>query len=442
MADVKDHIEKYLKGELSQAEMHSLEKRALKDPFLADALEGAASMAPGDFVADVAELRRRVVTQQKARRTWITPLRIAAAMALLIAASYLIYIFVRPDEPVTIAQTVSKEPPAPSKENRIGDSVSTTAKEKTEPGLLSLDQPAPSLPKRKAIEELKPTSDPARLAVSSGDGKAGPGEISSADQIQELKLAEAKTDEAPAGESDKALKQEESLKMKKDVALQKAFRSSGQAGAPVVLPSRRVISGLVTSADDGTPIQGANVIIEGTLSGTVSDANGKYQVITNTHEDSLVISSIGYETREIKVPAGQSKVNVALPADASQLSEVIITSYGISDRKSEREGEMESPVQFAEPKGGKGAYNIYLEKNLHYPQQAFEQKIEGKVTIEFTVEPTGVLSDFKVVHGLDYGCNEEVIRLVKGGPPWKPSTQAKAKLKSTVRVRVRFKLPK
>ena len=51
MADYKHDIDKYLRGEMTPAEMNALEKKALQDPFLADALEGAQQLSPGDFAA-------------------------------------------------------------------------------------------------------------------------------------------------------------------------------------------------------------------------------------------------------------------------------------------------------------------------------------------------------------------------------------------------------
>jgi hypothetical protein len=53
MSELKDDIEKYLKGELSPKEMHELEKKALSDPFLADALEGGLSIDHHEFAKDV-----------------------------------------------------------------------------------------------------------------------------------------------------------------------------------------------------------------------------------------------------------------------------------------------------------------------------------------------------------------------------------------------------
>ena len=49
MGDFENDIEKYRKGLLTEKEMHLLEKRALSDPFLADALEGAESIGSEDF---------------------------------------------------------------------------------------------------------------------------------------------------------------------------------------------------------------------------------------------------------------------------------------------------------------------------------------------------------------------------------------------------------
>ena len=51
MADYKHDIDKYLRGEMTPAEMNALEKKALQDPFLADALEGAQQLPPGDFAS-------------------------------------------------------------------------------------------------------------------------------------------------------------------------------------------------------------------------------------------------------------------------------------------------------------------------------------------------------------------------------------------------------
>jgi hypothetical protein len=55
---------------------------------------------------------------------------------------------------------------------------------------------------------------------------------------------------------------------------------------------------------------------------------------------------------------------------------------------------------------------------------------------------TGQVSDFKVVRGIGFGCDEEVIRLIKAGPKWSPTKKNEEPIKDRVRVRMRFALPK
>jgi TonB family protein len=128
-----------------------------------------------------------------------------------------------------------------------------------------------------------------------------------------------------------------------------------------------------------------------------------------------------------------------MSADATQLSEVVVVGYGLADKEDNDET---FPVHIANPVGGRRAYNKYLEKSLRYPEIAIQNKVEGKVTVQFIIDLSGKLTDFAIIRGLGFGCDEEVIRLVKEGPKWNPSIQAEIPIESTVRVRVKFKLPK
>jgi TonB family protein len=119
----------------------------------------------------------------------------------------------------------------------------------------------------------------------------------------------------------------------------------------------------------------------------------------------------------------------------------VVTGYATNNDDEAKDDEIKN-LELASPLGGRKAYKQYLEKSLRYPEVALENKVEGKVTIEFTVETTGLLSDFKVVRGLGYGCDEEVIRLVKQGAPWTPSKYGDELLESNVKIRLRFALPK
>jgi hypothetical protein len=60
----------------------------------------------------------------------------------------------------------------------------------------------------------------------------------------------------------------------------------------------RVITGKVTSADDGSNVPGVNVILKGTTTGTITDANGDYSLTVPNRNGALVFSFIGSDRRE------------------------------------------------------------------------------------------------------------------------------------------------
>jgi len=94
----------------------------------------------------------------------------------------------------------------------------------------------------------------------------------------------------------------------------------------------RMITGTVTSAEDGSPIPGVNVILKGTTTGTVTDATGKYSISTPA-KGMLVFSFVGYATQEVAIDIN-NVVNAVLAADVTQLNETVVVGYGVQKRKS------------------------------------------------------------------------------------------------------------
>lgn len=85
--------------------------------------------------------------------------------------------------------------------------------------------------------------------------------------------------------------------------------------------------------------------------------------------------------------------------------------------------------------GGINALLSYLNATIHYPHEAQEAKIKGRVFVSFIVETDGSLSDIQVLKGLGYGCDEEAMRVVKAMPCWIPGSQ------SGRLIRVKYNLP-
>src|SRR5260221_3383573 len=90
----------------------------------------------------------------------------------------------------------------------------------------------------------------------------------------------------------------------------------------------RVVTGKLTSKEDGSALPGVNVVLKGTTNGTVSDAEGSYKLTVPSSGGTLVFSFIGLETLEVEI-GERTVVDTQLGADVKQLSEVVVTALNI-----------------------------------------------------------------------------------------------------------------
>lgn len=91
--------------------------------------------------------------------------------------------------------------------------------------------------------------------------------------------------------------------------------------------------------------------------------------------------------------------------------------------------------------GGQEAMTAFIASNIRYPQSAIDNMIEGVVTVQFTVNVDGSISDTKVVHALDPDLEAEALRVVKSFPAWTPATDdSGTPVARQVEVPVKFRL--
>ena len=96
----------------------------------------------------------------------------------------------------------------------------------------------------------------------------------------------------------------------------------------VSMAQDRQLTGKVND-ENGAGIPGANILIKGTTRGTNTDAEGTF-TITMGATGTLIISSVGYSSKEVEVTSAVSNVNVNLEPDVRNLGEVVVTALGIS----------------------------------------------------------------------------------------------------------------
>ncbi len=92
--------------------------------------------------------------------------------------------------------------------------------------------------------------------------------------------------------------------------------------------AQRTVTGTVTTSEDGLPLPGVNVIVQGTATGSITAADGTYSVEVPSGDVSLQFSFIGYQVQVI--PVGSSTViNAVLIPSAFEMDEVVVTALGI-----------------------------------------------------------------------------------------------------------------
>ena len=91
--------------------------------------------------------------------------------------------------------------------------------------------------------------------------------------------------------------------------------------------AQRTLSGKVSDTS-GEGIPGAVVMVSGTTKGAVSNMDGDWTLEVKGGEISLEVSCLGYTGTSIKVPAGQSRVDVVLEEDNMMLEETVVVGYG------------------------------------------------------------------------------------------------------------------
>ena len=126
-------------------------------------------------------------------------------------------------------------------------------------------------------------------------------------------------------------------------------------------------------------------------------------------------------------------------------SGVEIMDYIESAPEEETIEEEDIPVQLVEEKpyftgGDANEFSKWVNSRLVYPEIAKENGVQGRVTLQFTVNADGSVSNVKVLRGVDSSLDKEAVRVVSSSPKWKPGKQRDRAVKVTYTFPVIFQL--
>ncbi len=454
-----EDIRKYLDGELSGPEMQAMEKAALDDPFLADALEGyeESRKQSYSFESDLADLRNRLTErtkQQKRKRGILIPMKWTVAASILIIASATVFTFIyvtQKTNQTKIAKTEEKDSSVFNNRTLPGAVADTTSSAQGNP--VSHDSSMRPLASEHSTAKVQiPNSRNGKSAiqrdlVSSEDLKKTE---TSPDNMYHKDYDSASN----PGSHDKynykdsfpsplAMTPEQDLSGKVSGVETKNFKSSKQ------IPSKNYVSGIVVDERD-QPVTSARVSLIHSNMDAVTDSNGYFKLYLKNSDSvgRIAINYVGYQavSKDLKT---NSSINerIRLRPTSVALNEVVVSGlglenesgndnsgYGASAKRREPASSLRDSIfnKHAAPSVGWTAFYQYLEANKKIGSA--DSVIRGTEMVTFQVNSKGELSSFKIIKSVSPAHDALIIHLIKTGPGWKIS---KGK-KQTCRIRVSF----
>jgi hypothetical protein len=484
-------IERYHKGQLSAREMHAIEKAALDDPFLADALEGYA--APGvNAAADMADLKKRL--EERSSRAKIIPigasrksfpwLRAAAMFVLVAGSGFLIYKIGFSDKkdqsiaqvPLENKTVVADSTPSPTdssagrgasnsnsnaysipgQEIQRHDSLSANkgdvaiqqpelkdefanydANVNTEKQLLEKTSLGYKVPDTKGTAAPAPKNNefaaiaPQKAEENKSFSKAiVPGKKSTDDYYRRRADSLFAKSKDKDGDGIKDSADYEGYYKTSVASSQK--RQANTAGLFKENNQARpnLFRGRVTDAyDNALPF--ANITNTADNVGTYSDAKGNFTLISPDSVLNVQIRSVGFENSNTQLQSTLRDNQVVMQEDNRSLSEVIVSNKAANTNRSRNNTLVhEEP----EPVDGWVNYDIYIANNLNVPDTLRRKPTfnSGQVELSFDVNKDGQPVNITVDKSLCDSCDKEAIRLLKQGPKWKHKSSRKKRTSVTI----------
>lgn len=168
---------------------------------------------------------------------------------------------------------------------------------------------------------------------------------------------------------------------------------------------------------------------------SIEDVVDKEREVKTVEEVQSNEAQIGAVNQEGKIDISQinDKVKEVVVAPVAPKVEPVV-------KKPEPEKIFEAVEQQAQFPGGQAALMKWLSNNIKYPELAQQNNVEGRVTVKFTVEKDGSISNPVIAKGVDKDLDREAIRVVKKMPKWQPGKNNGVAVRSYFYLPVVFKL--
>ncbi len=423
-----EYIRKYLDGELSDQAMQALEKAALEDPFLADAMEGFEESRKHSvsFESGVADLKTKL-SERISRRKQKTGILIRLSK-WPVAASFIIVIGLA----VFTITLLNKKP-----------KISQTTVRPDSTASVFNNPPKENVNRNDSIKPDKRTVAPEGHSVASDEHA-----VASVKSLKTAKISERKKDKTLSQKADESSFDQNTAKSpatvasgvftdtlqeteksevlaKKDITLPLAAaaknkdRAEGYSGIninPPGSPEGNYIKGVVTD-DKGMPIPFTKVNLKGTNRHVFTDTAGFFKLYMKDPRLAALIfvQPTGYESVSAELKPDSNITNtIQMRPSSVVLNRVTMLKYN-------------KPSSIS---GWDTFYN-YIDSNKKI--NSVDSLLKGEEIISFLLHPDGKLSSLRIEKSISKTHDAEILRLIQTAPALKSQEKKKQKCQLIIR---------
>lgn len=409
-----EDIQRYLQGKMTAVEMHAIEKAALQDPFLADAIEGYADVKPTiaqqhlNYInaALIGKKEQSKVVAFNKKTQW---LNIAAVIIVLAGIGVVAAYFMQSSNKQTQIAQVKNEPAKTEllKNSITTDNINTLSKQPDTNLLIA---------ENKALKKVEPSLK-----------RNGINKDAAANNIEEIKANVASVAAAPAATetSDNVMLSRSYMTATQPDSLQYALQ--GKVSGLTILPS--TFSGKVVD-ENSKPISGVTIQSSDKKAAVLTDVNGNFSLQKNDTALNVVASTVGYSSEATRLQSGLNSPIVLKQANDNLNDVVVTTALGMS-RKA-KSLNYSTTSDSAKPIVGWKNFNNYVMTQLNKDTTAaFIINPGDLVEMEFFIDKLGNPYNITVTKSIDDAKNAKAIEILKNGPKW-TNTSKKKKAKVTI----------
>lgn len=165
----------------------------------------------------------------------------------------------------------------------------------------------------------------------------------------------------------------------------------------------RFITGKVTADEDGIPLPGVSILIKNSLAGTITDAQGRFNLPINTTQDTLVFSLVGRQPVTIQI-GNQTVIDLKMALSTTPLNEVVVIGYGNQVRrqltgsvssipaKQVKDVPLVTPDQILQGR----ASGVWVTQNSGTPASGVRVRVRGINSLDAGAEPLYVVDGMPV----------------------------------------------